>query len=118
MKRSKILASIATIAIIAATPALAKPGGGGGGGMGGGHGAGGVNAGSMGGGMGRGMGRGGGVGAGADVSTRVDSMDSGSTTRIRGQERISATSSSTKLTGVTNGMAVVDSGGASVGTVT
>ena len=118
MKRSKILASIATIAIIAATPALAKPGGGGGGGMGGGHGAGGVNAGSMGGGMGRGMGRGGGVGAGADVSTRVDSMDSGSTTRIRGQERISATSSNVKLTGVSNGMAVVDSGGASVGTVT
>lgn len=117
MKRSKILASIATIAIVAASPTLAKPGGGGGGGggMGGGHGAGGVNAGSMGGGMGGGIGHGRG---GADVSTRMGgSMDVGSTTRIRGQDRITA-SSNTKLTGVTTGMAVVDSGGATVGTVT
>lgn len=113
MTRNKILATIATIAIIAAAPALAKPGGGGGGGgMGGGMGGGHGNAGMGGmGGMGGVHGRG-----GADISTR-GSMDVGSTTRIRGQDRITASSNS-KLGGVSNGMAVVDSGGLTVGTVT
>lgn len=111
MTRNKILASIATIAIIAAAPALARPGGGGGGGMGGGMGGGHGNAGMGGMGGGHGHGRG-----GADISTR-GSMDVGSTTRIRGQDRITA-SSNTKLGGVSNGMAVVDSGGLAVGTVT
>ena len=112
MTRSKILASIATIAIVVAVPALAKPGGGGGGGMGGGMGGGHGNAG-----MGGMSGMGGGHGRGsADISTR-GSMDVGSTTRIRGQDRISASSNS-KLSGVSNGMAVVDSGGLAVGTVT
>lgn len=131
MTRNRILASIATIAIVAATPSLAKPGGGGGGGGGHGHGQGGVNAGA-GAGANVGLGKGGGMGAGAsgkigggaDVSTRVNSMDSGSTTRIRGNAntgvstRTNMGQGNVNLTGVVDGMAVVDSGGATVGTVT
>lgn len=129
MTRNRILASIATIAIVAAAPSIAKPGGGGGGGQG--HGNAGANAGAMGGGMGGGMGSGmgrgggaGGMGGGADISTGVNSgLDAGSTTRIRGSDR-SSVSTSTRgmgnvdLSGITDGMTVVDSTGATVGTVT
>lgn len=125
MTRNKILASIATIAIVASAPTLAKPSGGGGGGQG--HGQGGVNAGAN-----VGLGKGGGTGAGAsgriggvaDVSTRVDSMDSGSTTGIRGHAgtdistRTNMGQGKINLSGVVDGMAVVDSTGATVGTVT
>lgn len=126
MTRNKILASIATIAIVTAAPTFAKPGGGGGGG----HGQGGVNAGSMGGGIGGGMGggigRGGGGGSGnmggADTMSRIDSTDSGSTTRIRGSAEVGTRAnmgqSGGNLSGLTDGMAVVDSTGATVGTVT
>lgn len=119
MKRNKILASIATIAIVAAAPALAKPGGGGGGGQG--HGKGGVNAGAT---MGGGMGRGGGIGnmgGGVDTMSRIDSMDSGSTTRIRGNADVSTRSmglGNIDLSGVVDGMTVVDSEGTTIGTVT
>lgn len=146
MTRNRILASIATIAIVASAPTLAKPGGGGGG-MGGGQGASGANAGAgtMGGISGTGstmrdMGRANSQGpanASPNALERVNSNsvlstttdDAGSTTRIRGQDRIrsNADAGSTTtamgqgkvdLSGVTDGMTVVDSTGATVGTVT
>jgi len=114
MTRGHILTSIAAIAIIVAAPALAKPGGGGG--MGGGHGNAGL--GGMGGGHGGGIGN---MGGGADVTSQIDSMGTVNATRIHGKSGINASSmgaGNIKLTGIANGMTVVDGGGATVGIVT
>ena len=131
MTRNIILASIAGLAVAAAAPSLAGPGGGGGG-------MGGRMGGGMGGGLGAGAnvgggGRGGGMGGGA-MSRGLGRIDTTTTTRTNGRidadtmvtgSRIPRTdsstlsgSASTKLTGVNNGMTVVDSTGATIGTVT
>lgn len=123
MKRNKILASIATIAILASAPALAGPGGGGGGGGGGGHGGGmgggHGNAGGMSGGMGGGMGGGRGNAGGM---SGIDITNSNQATRIHGRGSADAGANmgmgKIDLSGVVDGMTVVDSTGATVGTVT
>lgn len=103
MTRNKFLASIATLSILAGAPALAGPGGGHGGGMGGGPGAmGGIN-----------HGQGNAFGHGNSTIT------TGNATRIRGVDRSAmGVKSSSKLTGVNNGLTVVDASGATVGTIT
>lgn len=135
MKRLTFIATISALAVAAATPALAKPGGGGGGG--GGLGAG-VNAGGQATiGIDRGMGR------GTDRMT-TDRINNGqlmkgeaatgtripeSATRVRGKSDVRGAAETTAttdvtamgkttLTGVETGMTVNDSGGATIGTVT
>jgi hypothetical protein len=148
MKRLTFLTSIAAASIVAAAPALAAPGGShGGGDRGGGLGAG-INAGSIGlggpGGMGttmREMGRENSRALDHANPKALDRVNSNSVlsseavtgtripdsaTKIRGKasaETRTSTStamdtSRTRLTGVETGMAVVDTGGATVGTVT
>lgn len=112
MKHRVIMGVLAGVALAATAPVLAKPGGGGGGGNAGGHGSGG-NAGgrAIGHGFGHGgmgMGKGGGsIGFGSALDMRSSS-----------NSRIRTTQFGTQLTGVTNGMSVVDAGGATIGTVT
>lgn len=113
MTRNKILTSLATVALIAATPALAKPGGGGGGG-GNDHGQGGVNAG-LGGGMGGGHGHGG-LNVGVHSGGGIGGLERGRSES--GIDMMSHGMGHNQLTGVTDGMTVVDSSGATVGTVT
>lgn len=132
MKRLTFFTSIAAASIIAATPALAGPGGHGGGDRGGGLG-GGINAGAGGlGGQGMGatmrdLGRANSQALGHANQHGIDHANSNSVlsgeaatgTRIpESATRIHATGmAGTKLTGVTTGMTVVDSSGATIGTV-
>jgi hypothetical protein len=145
MFRTSLTASIATLAVIAATPALAKPGEGAGMGAAGGLGASvsarpstdtNVSVGARGNAhVGAANERGdvranarSSVKADADIDsepmtgTRIRTRDLAqpdSSTRVSANTRISAnTGVSAQLTGVTDGMTVVDSGGATVGTVT
>lgn len=125
MKRLTFIASLSALAIAAAAPGLADPGGGGhGGGQGGGHGQGGAAGGFQGdfGGMGRGhasdraMDR-------ANINNSIHSSTAPIGTEIRRNRSremgaASAMGGHAKLTGITNGMSVVDSSGATVGTVT
>lgn len=145
MTRTGFIASIASAAVVAATPALAAPGGNGGG-HGGGHGGqvnvgaganigatvrdtarvnsqGSVNANA------RAMERANAnsaIDSNADVVTgsRLKAEDSNRVrSSVRGDNRVATagmlgTPLNSQLTGVTNGMAVVDTGGATVGTVT
>ena len=111
MTRNPILISLSALAIIAAAPALAKPGGGRGGqghGMGGGHGQG------MGGGHGHGMDG----GMNSSMGRGTAPIDIGVSSRMHGRSNSTMGLGNAKLTGVTNGMSVVDSSGAMVGTVT
>jgi hypothetical protein len=108
MTRNQILISLAALAIVAAAPAFAKPGGGGGGGGGGGHGQG------MGGGMGGGWGH---------ASRGMDNSMSSNATRIRGNSTAGIGPNTfghgnTKNSGITSGLTVVDASGATVGTAT
>lgn len=150
MKRRVIIGALASVALAATAPALAKPGGGGGGG----HGKSGANAsGTIGGDIGAGIGRGAGANVGGTIGTSTDigrggisgganaggsataggRVGAGSAIDMRGSAsaRSKAGSAvnvgtqvganaqlSTQLTGVTTGMTVVDSGGATIGTVT
>jgi sporulation protein YlmC with PRC-barrel domain len=104
MKRKVIMCVLASAALAATAPALAKPGGGGGGGNAGGH---------VGGGMGGGHGFGhGGMSAGTVRSS------SGTATVGRSKRLGSAAAHGTPLTGITNGMSVFDTSGAAIGNVT
>jgi hypothetical protein len=112
MKRKVIMCVLAGAALAATAPAMAKPGGGGSGSAGGhGFGHGGMSAHTMGGG-GHGFGRG-----GMSVGTMRGSGSIGTTT-LGGSKRLGNATARTQLTGITNGMSVVDTGGATVGTVT
>jgi len=128
MKRLTFIASLGALAIAAAAPGLADPGGGHGGGQGGGHGQGGGQGGAAGG----FQGDFGGVGRGhasdramdrANVNSSIHSSTAPMGTDIRSHRSremgaASAMGAHAKLTGVTNGMTVVDGSGATVGTVT
>ena len=125
MKRYLVFTTIAAAAIISLSPSLAAPGGGGGGGgqgggMGGGHGggAGGSNAGGRGGGMGGGWGAGGSHGGLGGQATRIQNNRTGMGTGTGSGLATSNGLGRVKLTGVTGGMTVVDSGGVAGGTVT
>ena len=106
MKRKVIMCVLASAALAATAPAMAKPGGGGGGG---GHG-------------GMSVGKGGGIGrSGSAFDTRSSTSNRiRANTTVRGptQFRSAAARGGTQLSGITNGMSVVDTGGATVGTVT
>jgi hypothetical protein len=138
MKRLTFITTISTLAIAAATPALAAPGGG----RGGGGDRGGLSAGANAGGgatIERGMGR------GMERGQTMDRINNGqlmkgeattgtripdSATRIRSKSDMSGSSDTTTasagittmgkttLTGVETGMVVNDSGGVAIGTVT
>jgi sporulation protein YlmC with PRC-barrel domain len=106
MKRKVIMCVLASAALAATAPVLAKPGGGGGGGNAGGH-------------VGGGMGGGNGFGhSEMSVGTSRNSGHIGTTTIGRSNRLGSAAAHGTPLTGITNGMSVFDTGGAAVGTVT
>src|SRR5438045_356116 len=104
MKRKVIMCVLASAALAATAPLLAKPGGGGG--NAGGH---------VGGGMGgvHGFGHG-----GMSVGTASHSGNIGTTTIARSNRFGSAAAHGTPPTGITNGMSLFDTGGAAVGTVT
>ena len=106
MKRKVIMCVLASVALAATAPVLAKPGGGGGGGNAGGQGKAGGHVGG-----GHGFGHGGmGVGKGSS------SVGSGSALGMRmGSAKAQG---GTQLTGLTNGMSVLDTGGTTIGTVT
>jgi sporulation protein YlmC with PRC-barrel domain len=106
MKRKVIMCVLASAALAATAPLLAKPGGGGGGGNAGGHVGGGMSG-------GHGFGHG-----GVSVGTARQSGNIGTTTIGRSNRFGSAAAHGTPLTGITNGMSVFDTGGAAVGTVT
>lgn len=140
MTRTRLITSIAAFAVAAATPALAKPGGGGGG-----HGQGGAGAGASIGAPVRDTARiqsqgainaneratvrandNSAVGTSIDAQpitgTRIRTENSGKAsadTRANANTRIGGSASaSAGLTGVTDGMTVVDGSGATIGTVT
>jgi hypothetical protein len=123
MKRNVIMCVLAGVALTAASPTLAKPGGGGGGGNGQGIGAG------VGGGRGH-SGAGANFGTSSDIGGATSGMSSISTRGKSANARTGFGSAidmrsssasgiaSAQLTGVTTGMSVVDGDGATIGTVT
>src|SRR5688500_17455696 len=121
MKRNVILATIATIAVAASAPALAKPGGG-------------AGQAKVGGSVGvQGSAKGDLRGAGADARTKAN-VDATTGSRMKGKADTSTGSrmprgdrsesggasvqASSSLTADIDGMAVVNTGGTTVGTVT
>lgn len=102
MAHRLIICVLAGVTLTAAAPILAKPGGGGGNGNAGGH-------------MGVGMGGGHGFGH-SGFGTNSGNLGGGGALDMRMGS--SFAHHGTQLTGLTNGMNVVDTGGASVGTVT